>query len=179
MRNVAQIPHCYVECQSAGRNHMGVCVCNEHRTFTQEWSLQLTQNRNALYTPIPKSCLRYNHFDMKRARTRMTGHEEEKEEDNYSFTSMPGKEKKKKKNACPSSPTSRGQEKVTLGWAGEFHNRTGCVVWCSPTGFYSMSLLLSCLLIFLKLGLLLMFVSFLSYEGLKLLLFLLLFLTFS
>ena len=26
----------------------------------------------------------------------MTGHEEEKEEDHYSFTSMPGKEKKKK-----------------------------------------------------------------------------------
>ena len=154
-----------------------VCVCNEQRrTFTQEWSLQLTQNRNALYTPIPKSCLRYNHFDMTRARPRMTGHEEEKEEDNSSFTSMPGKEKKK--NVCPSSPTSWGQEKVTLGWAGEFHNRTDCVVWCSPTGFYSMSLLLSCLLIFLKLGLLLMFVSFLSYEGLKLLLFLLFFLTF-
>lgn len=43
----------------------------------------------------------------------MTGHEEEKEEDNSSFTSMPGKEKKK--NVCPSSPTSWGQEKVTLG----------------------------------------------------------------
>ena len=101
MRNVAQIPHCYVECQSAGRNHMGVCVCNEQRTFTQEWSLQLTQNRNALYTPIPKSCLRYNHFDMKRSRPSMTGHEEEKEEDNYSFTSMPGKEKKKKMPVPP------------------------------------------------------------------------------
>lgn len=102
MRNVAQIPHCDVECQSACLNHMGVYVCNEQRrTFTQVWSLQLTQNQNALYTTIPKSCLRYSHFDVKRARSRMTGHEEEKEEDHYSFTSMPGKEEKKKKFPPP------------------------------------------------------------------------------
>ena len=127
MRNVAQIPHCNVECQSAGLNHMGVCLCNEQRrTFTQVWSLQLTQNRNALYIPIPKSCLRYDHFDVKRARPRMTGHEEEKEEDNlftsitlsilfynFSFTSVPGKEKKKK--ILPLLPNIWGQEKVTLG----------------------------------------------------------------
>lgn len=117
MRNVAQIPHCYVECQSAGRNHMGVCVCNEQRrTFTQEWSLQLTQNRNSLYTPIPKSCLRYNHFDMTRARPRMTGHEEEKEEDNSSFTSMPGKEKKKKCLSLLPNIVGPGESHPGLSW---------------------------------------------------------------